>query len=597
MAASPCVISPDGEYLAFASPDGRLKVWETETGVVKQQYTPSSHLSATCSCLAWGPPRESLGMPRKKKRKSEKADSDGVGATVENLDLIALGTSVGSILLYSVVKGDLQTKMDGGHDDTINCLCWHSQNDSLYSCSDDRHIVEWSIATGKVKCKWKADKRSINSICLCPDGRHILSAGRTIKLWDLEKKEMLKRYTGHASPVSQLICIPLQLKRKSSRLSRAKEIFDIDGMYFLSSAIHDRVLNAWQVKLQSKDKKAVAAFSLIEEPLSFSVARPSESEQITYIAVVTRNGQLLIFDPVLNGKTKTSLEARCLIQIATPGGKEAVPKPIPILSAQFCNDADGNILLSYGTFLKPVFEKVHLINGENEICLIREDPSISQQNQSTSVNKVKTPLTSDKMKLLTPQNFVAMGPSQSDDIERRGKKKRKGDITERSMEDRLIAMSIACQDIMSGLPQADSLVKLLTQGLRNQDDDILSKVLRHGNETLLKNTVKLLPVQLVLPFAEQLSRRINQNAERSVLLIRWVKAVLTLHTSYLSNFPELTKKLSTLYQMIDTRTQNYANLSRLQGKLSLVVSQISAQAEEASNKELNTRPVMVFQDV
>ena len=49
--------SPNGEYLAYSSPDGVLKLWETTTGKLAQEYTPSSHLSATCSCLQWGPNR------------------------------------------------------------------------------------------------------------------------------------------------------------------------------------------------------------------------------------------------------------------------------------------------------------------------------------------------------------------------------------------------------------------------------------------------------------------------------------------------------------------------------------------------------------
>lgn len=47
--------SLDGRYLAFCGADGRLKVWETTTGLLKQEYTPSSHLTASCTCLSWMP--------------------------------------------------------------------------------------------------------------------------------------------------------------------------------------------------------------------------------------------------------------------------------------------------------------------------------------------------------------------------------------------------------------------------------------------------------------------------------------------------------------------------------------------------------------
>lgn len=51
----PLGFTTQGEYFAFCSPDGTLKIYDTATSTLKQEYTPSSHLSATCSCLAWSP--------------------------------------------------------------------------------------------------------------------------------------------------------------------------------------------------------------------------------------------------------------------------------------------------------------------------------------------------------------------------------------------------------------------------------------------------------------------------------------------------------------------------------------------------------------
>ena len=40
--------------------------------------------------------------------------------------------------------------------------------------------------------KWKGDKHAVKSIHASSHGNILLSAGRSIKLWDLEKKEILK---------------------------------------------------------------------------------------------------------------------------------------------------------------------------------------------------------------------------------------------------------------------------------------------------------------------------------------------------------------------------------------------------------------------
>lgn len=45
--------SPDGQYWAHCSNDGKLKIWETSTSRLKQEFTPNLHLSSPCSVLEW----------------------------------------------------------------------------------------------------------------------------------------------------------------------------------------------------------------------------------------------------------------------------------------------------------------------------------------------------------------------------------------------------------------------------------------------------------------------------------------------------------------------------------------------------------------
>ena len=51
----PVKFSLNGNYYAYTSADGSLKIWETNSGILKHEYTPSSHLSATCTCISWSP--------------------------------------------------------------------------------------------------------------------------------------------------------------------------------------------------------------------------------------------------------------------------------------------------------------------------------------------------------------------------------------------------------------------------------------------------------------------------------------------------------------------------------------------------------------
>lgn len=56
--ALPCSFSPNSRhYLAVCAQDGRLRVWNADSRALHREYVPSAHLSATCTCIAWGPCR------------------------------------------------------------------------------------------------------------------------------------------------------------------------------------------------------------------------------------------------------------------------------------------------------------------------------------------------------------------------------------------------------------------------------------------------------------------------------------------------------------------------------------------------------------
>jgi len=80
----PCVFSPNSrQYLALCAQDGRLRIWNTDSKTLHQEYVPSAHLSATCICIAWAPcravkvrdaararPEQSGEFPQRKARQS-----------------------------------------------------------------------------------------------------------------------------------------------------------------------------------------------------------------------------------------------------------------------------------------------------------------------------------------------------------------------------------------------------------------------------------------------------------------------------------------------------------------------------------------------
>ncbi|XP_006990765.1 WD repeat-containing protein 43 [Peromyscus maniculatus bairdii] len=585
-AGVPCAFSPDGQaYFALASGDGHLRVWETASNRLHQEYVPSAHLSGTCTCLAWAPARlQAKESHQRKKRKSEVIGSS------DQVDLLALGTAVGSILLYSTVKGELHSKLiSGGHENRVNCIQWHQDNDCIYSCSDDKYIVEWSIQTCKVKCKWKGDNSSVSSLCISPDGKMLLSAGRTIKLWVLETKEVYRHFTGHSTPVSSL--------RFTTVRPKESQPFDgVTGLYFLSGAVHDRLLNVWQVRSENKEKSAVMSFTVTDEPVYIDLTLSENKEEPVKLAVVCRDGQVHLFEHILNGHCKKPLTSNCTIQIATPGkGKKSTPKPIPILAAGFCLDKTS-LLLVYGSWFQPTIERVALNSKDTHICLERDLSNCWAPTVETAITKVRTPVMNSEAKVLVPGipgHHAPIKPplSQPKEVEN----KRKLGSNEASIEERLGAMDLDRKGRKDDL-QTNSFPILLTQGLESNDLEMLNKVLQTRNINLIKKTVLRMPLHAVIPLLQELTKRLQGHPNSAVLMVQWLKCVLTIHASYLSTLPDLVHQLGTLYQLMESRVKTFQKLSHLHGKLILLITQVTASEKMKKVPSPGQKAKLVYEE-
>ncbi|XP_048368233.1 WD repeat-containing protein 43 [Sphaerodactylus townsendi] len=592
---TPCAFSPrDRRLLALSGPDGRLRVWETPSSRLQHEYVPSAHLSAACTCLAWAPPGAGGGGrlvpskegPQRKKRKSEVVEAG------EQLDLLAIGTAVGSILLYSTIKGELQSKLSG-HDNKINCVRWHQDNGCLYSCSDDKNIVEWNTQTCKVKCKWRGDNSSVSSLCISPDGKMLLSAGRSIKLWDLETKEVYRHFTGHATAVSTLTFITL-------RPPNENQPFDgITGLYFLSGAVHDRLLSVWQVRSDRTEKNAVMSFTVTDEPIHVDLTISESKEEPVKLAVVCRDGQLHLFEQVLNGYCKKPLTSSRTIQIATPGeGSDSTPKPVPILAAAFCSDKQS-LLLVYGYSFQPIIERVTLRTPESHTCLVRDVQKTLALKTETAVTMVKTPIVNSEAKMLIPGIPGHSAAVRSSSCREKNENKRKPGGKEESIEDRLGAMDIDTMKVKlpsGGLPQTDNFAVLLVQGLESSDPEILNKVLQVKKEAVIKKTVARIPVHAVIPLLHELTKRLQGHPYSASQMVRWLKSVLTTHASYLSTLPDLVPQLGMLYQLMESRVKTLQKLSRLHGKLYLIITQVAALEQAQDKTDVNQTAKLVYEE-
>lgn len=90
--------SPNGKYFALINDQGILRIWNTNTNELRQEYTPNLHLSAPCSALLWILASNSAAELEKKSKKKKKTKE------AKQSYYIALGTSKGQVSLYSFAE-------------------------------------------------------------------------------------------------------------------------------------------------------------------------------------------------------------------------------------------------------------------------------------------------------------------------------------------------------------------------------------------------------------------------------------------------------------------------------------------------------------
>jgi len=587
-----------GNFFAHATRNGALKIWDTRTSKLHQEYTPSSHLASLGSCLQWAPFKmrhggvEGGGGKKKKKPRMEKAET----AAVETLHLVAWGSEPGDVFLYSFAKGELHNRFTGGHVNArINDLCWSSDGTRLFSCAEDRRIAEWDVVAGKLTGSWKADKQPVASLSISADGAFLISASRKIKFWDAKTHQLLQTFAGHATPVTTLLFIrPPTVENKGNLASRP---------YFISAARDDRVINIWQynpdvhasISGGAKTTTPLVSMTIPEEAQQLSLKQPDSIGEPILLSVVSKAGLLYVFQHRLNGPMQKPLNPKVTINIVDSKASSGVS----VLSSLM--RVDKEILFCFGSFLSPTFEQVSYDPTNPKVTLERqpcEGVVASKGPSKAGVDEVITPVAADEpVAVLGPGNVATAKRKENAATSRKRKlSERKNELSTASesaapasFQEILAASSTAAarpadaaapsSSALGFLPKPKEKTILLTQGLVSGDPTIVNDVLHETNNDVVRNTVKALAIDYIPQLLDALSPRLSSHAKSAANAARWLKWILKLHAGFLLTHGHLLDKMEKIRRSMDARTETLERATKLHGRIELILTQVNLRKE------------------
>lgn len=207
--------SPDGRYIASASSDCTIKLWNAHTGAL--EHTLEAHL-AGISALTWSPDSKILASGSDDKSIRLWDPQTGLAHPTPLLghhnyvyslcfspkgNMLVSGSYDEAVFLWDVRAARVMRSLPA-HSDPVSSVDFVRDGTLIVSCSHDGLIRVWDTATGQcLRTIVHEDNAPVTCVRFSPNGRYILAwtLDSCIRLWNYieGKGKCVKTYQGHAN--------------------------------------------------------------------------------------------------------------------------------------------------------------------------------------------------------------------------------------------------------------------------------------------------------------------------------------------------------------------------------------------------------------
>ncbi len=197
-AVNSVVFSPDGKTLASGSDDKTVKLWDAETGELRQTLT------------GFNDPIEQVIFLSDNKRLATVEHITKV--TQRGITRVSQGLGI-RVKLWSVETGDLSWAID----ELISSVAFSFDGTLVVTGSKDNSIKVWNLETKNLKQTFAGHNKPTYRVCFSPDGKSITSLnGYEAKLWDIESRQLRQTLTTENSNIISSDCKTLVASSKDT---------------------------------------------------------------------------------------------------------------------------------------------------------------------------------------------------------------------------------------------------------------------------------------------------------------------------------------------------------------------------------------------
>ncbi|BBM86154.1 WD40 repeat domain-containing protein [Candidatus Uabimicrobium amorphum] len=235
--------SANGKYLASASADQTVRVWDVESQKLLMTFTHQDRVESVC----FHPKNEILASAGRDKViklwsiKTQKWIKDLQGNTgwIQDLRFSSDGNTIFSVstdkklMMWRWKTNDVIKR--SGHSSVIRSIDLSPDGKLLATGSWDKSIILWDAKSGNPIANLSGHEEMVYKVKFTPNGKYLLSASedKTIKIWSLQHRRAIATFSGHKKSVTGL-CI-------------------LDEENF-ASVEHDYVAKFWRINFPTYEK-------------------------------------------------------------------------------------------------------------------------------------------------------------------------------------------------------------------------------------------------------------------------------------------------------------------------------------------------------
>ena len=229
-----------------------------------------------------------------------------------------------------------------------------------------------------------------------------------------------------------------------------------------------------------------------------------------------------------------------------------VPFHSSVLNAAFAADS---LVVAYGSPLKPQFEILESLTTSSAGAAANGAGAAAAAANEASI------------RVLGPMDIKSR-PSNANDNDNDASFQERVDATNKPSKTPTI-----------------SLHQMVSQAIQTSDTQLLEKALNMGDKKLIAQTVQRLSPSQVIGLLDSLCSRLQRKPGRAAQLIEWLRAILLIHSAFLSSIPNASLRLASLHRCLNSRQVALQKMAKLYGRLDLAACQIDSRSSSRSRSD------------